>query len=152
MAKCSLCGDKISFWSEYSEGDKSYCEKCWKTEQDKIKKDKIKGEEERRGEIKNRKEVTIKINKEDKAKQKRAGWGLVGLIGLAIMIIWFMSMHYSDKADEYSYCVDMCVYDNSDCINKVYPLSDKYGEEYLEIFEVESCTNDLESCVSDCQG
>ncbi|MDP3027495.1 MAG: DUF2569 family protein [Nanoarchaeota archaeon] len=38
MAKCSLCGRKISFWNEYEKEGNDYCEKCFNTKKSDISK------------------------------------------------------------------------------------------------------------------
>ena len=48
MAKCSVCGNKVSFWSVYNDDGKDYCKECWKKKEEKLEKMKIKEEEDRK--------------------------------------------------------------------------------------------------------
>lgn len=61
MAKCSVCGNKVSFWSAYNDDNKDYCKDCFnKKEKDKEEK-KIREEidEERKYKEKNKKPTFI---------------------------------------------------------------------------------------------
>jgi hypothetical protein len=87
------------------------------------------------------------MNNKKNEEVKYTFWAVIGFIVLAF-IVYFT---FFDNSQEYKDCVNSCVSDNLDCISFISPLSDKNGEEYLVLFEVESCADELEDCISFCE-
>jgi len=84
--------------------------------------------------------------KDNQLSKKRVPWGIIVLL-ILLAILYFSA---SNNIDEYIYCIDDCVYDNSDCISSSY-VYDNQGNSYIKEYDADSCVSELEDCVSSCE-
>lgn len=93
--------------------------------------------------MKNSKNIPLEKN------EKALSWG--GAILLFILVWWIVDGINYDQKEEYSYCVEDCVYEHSSCISSVGGVSDKYLNIWIDEDETNSCVDDLEYCVESCK-
>ena len=90
------------------------------------------------------------MKKEETTKKKTEEnqwiWWII-LILVILGVLWFFG--FFDGNDDYSYCVDNCVADMGLCTSGSF-VFDKDGEGYIPESDYNSCYDDLEYCVSNC--
>ena len=83
------------------------------------------------------------MGKEQNVKKVQAGVS-VGVVILTLLLV-FLWFSYEDKVssyEDYKMCAEECVSDAQDCLTPfLYPLT---------LNDVETCSDDLSSCVEDC--
>jgi hypothetical protein len=86
--------------------------------------------------------------KEEKIEKSNVAGGAILII---IIIIGAFYLFFSFiNSDEYSSCINDCIYDNSDCLSSSY-IYDNQGNAYVSDLDAEICSGELEICVNRCK-
>lgn len=81
--------------------------------------------------------------KKQLSEKNKIPWWIIALI-IFLLILYFTK---SDNLDNYTYCVDDCIYDIQNCMGNPYIFSDAYIKES----DTSECLDNLESCVTNCE-
>ena len=83
--------------------------------------------------------------------QKDISSGIIALILIFLLIFGFY--HFVFSLPDYKYCIDSCATDNELCISEPWKVKvSQSGFQYLAYEDAESCSNELSSCIRDCEG
>ncbi len=84
----------------------------------------------------------------EKEKKKFRWWWIL----IVILVVWVLSSSWnSSSKEDYTFCIDDCVASEQDCVYWTI-INDKAGNQFVPYDEYESCSLELESCVTDCDG
>jgi len=81
------------------------------------------------------------MEKEKKSNRRTFG------IGAIIVIVIIVVLICSGNSEDYKSCVHSCVHELDSC---GYLITD-YGSQYCTLDDYQSCFDDLDMCISDCE-
>jgi len=91
--------------------------------------------------------MTEKKNKQNLEKKKGFWWWILVIIAFIIIL---NALDKPNKLNDYTYCVDDCIYNVQNCMFS-YQIYDDKGHAYIQNWDADSCVSELKSCVSDCE-
>jgi len=132
MGNCLKCNKKLGFWEGYSTFKGEFCNDCYGKKEGILK------------------EVEPKKKKKINPKQYLKKNDLKIVIVIILIVLWgiFGWNPFSENNDEYSSCVDSCIYSNEFCADDFSEYV--MGDWYLTVNDYDQCHDDLKYCLGNC--
>jgi len=84
--------------------------------------------------------------KEKEILKNKIPWWIIAILIILVIIL----LNTSDNLEDYTNCVDDCVYDVYDCMYS-YEVWDSQGNSYIEYWGADYCISELEYCTTICE-